>query len=69
MPAAAGGLQIEIRKGSRIEPLRGGAMGCIERDCIQLIGACLADGGEDVGVGRIDRLLEGREERAALLGW
>ncbi len=38
----------------------------IERDVSQLIGAGLADGGEDVGVGRIDRLLEGREERAAL---
>jgi hypothetical protein len=38
----------------------------IDRDAAHLVGTRLADGGEDVGVGRVDALFIGREERAAL---
>ena len=61
---AIGVLQIQIREGRGVEPLRGGALRRVERSAGELIGTGLADGGEDVGVGGIDGLLIGREERA-----
>ena len=63
---AIGILQIEIRERIGIEPLRGGAMRRVERDSGELVGARLAHRGEDVGIGRVDGLLIGREERAGL---
>ena len=65
--AVAGcGLQVEIGEGVGVEPLRRCALRRVDRDVAQLVGPRLADGGEDVGVGRIDALLVGREKRAAL---
>ncbi len=59
-------LQVEIGECVGVEPLRGGAVRGVERDTGELVRACFADGGEDVGVGGIDRLLIGREEWAGL---
>ncbi len=63
---ASGGLQVEVRECGGVEPLGGGALGGVERYALQLIGAGLADGGENVGVGGVNRLLIWREEWAAL---
>ena len=58
--------QILIRKGRGIEPLGGGAPWRVERNRTDLIGTGLADSGEDIGVGGVDRLLIRGEERAGL---